>query len=392
MTMLINPLVTERRRIMRAADRLIACCCLLLLAACEPSQQDQSEASAERLGEEAVVYVYNWSDYIDEQLLDQFERETGIEVIYDVFDSNALLEAKLLTGGSGYDVVTPSAVFLSRQIAAGAFQPLRREWLPNWDQQWQEVMTRTAAYDPGNRHAINYMWGTTGIGHNAVAVTQRLPQAPVDSWALVFDPANTAVLADCGIHFVDAPDELIPAALAYLGIDPNSHDYDALQQAEQLLLRVRPYIRKFHSSSYINDLANGDICVAVGWSGDILQAAQRAREAANGVDIIYRIPREGARMWFDMMAIPVDAPHPRNAHRFLDFLLRGEVIAAASNKVYFANGNLAAQRWLNEDVFGDPAIYPPPAVMQRLFTITPYPADVQRQVTRLWINIKTTSP
>ena len=336
-----------------------------------------------------TVRVYNWSDYIDESLLDKFEEETGIELVYDVFDSNEVLETKMLAGGSGYDVVVPSGTFLQRQITAGAFQPLDASKLPNLENMWDVVSSRTEQYDPDNAHSINYMWGTTGIGVNLGKVKEALGEdAPVDSWDLVFDPANMEKLADCGVHFLDAPAEMIPAALNYIGEDPNSHDPDVIAKAEEVFMPVRPYIQKFHSSEYINALANGDVCVAVGWSGDILQARDRAAEADNGVEIAYNAPSEGAQMWFDQMAIPVDAPNPEGAHKFLNFIMDAENMAAASNYVYYANGNKASQEHLVEDVIGDPAIYPSEAALKNLFTTTPYPPKVQRVVTRLWTKIK----
>lgn len=336
-----------------------------------------------------TVRVYNWSDYIDESLLDKFEEETGIELVYDVFDSNEVLETKMLAGGSGYDVVVPSGTFLQRQITAGAFQPLDTSKLPNLENMWDVVSSRTEQYDPDNAHSINYMWGTTGIGVNLGKVKEALGEdAPVDSWELVFDPANMEKLADCGVHFLDAPAEMIPAALNYIGEDPNSHDPDVIAKAEEVFMPVRPYIQKFHSSEYINALANGDVCVAVGWSGDILQARDRAAEADNGVEIAYNAPSEGAQMWFDQMAIPVDAPNPEGAHKFLNFIMDAENMAAASNYVYYANGNKASQEHLVEDVIGDPAIYPSEAALNNLFTTTPYPPKVQRVVTRLWTKIK----
>ncbi|MFG6564126.1 polyamine ABC transporter substrate-binding protein [Sulfitobacter sp. 1A13421] len=336
-----------------------------------------------------TVRVYNWSDYIDESLLDKFEEETGIELVYDVFDSNEVLETKMLAGGSGYDVVVPSGTFLQRQITAGAFQPLDTSKLPNLENMWDVVSSRTEQYDPDNAHSINYMWGTTGIGVNVGKVKEILgDDAPIDSWDLVFDPANMEKLADCGVHFLDAPAEMIPAALNYIGEDPNSHDPDVIAKAEEVFMPVRPYIQKFHSSEYINALANGDVCVAVGWSGDILQARDRADEADNGVEIAYNAPSEGAQMWFDQMAIPVDAPNPDGAHKFLNFIMDAENMAAASNYVYYANGNEASQEHLIEDVIGDPAIYPSEAALNNLFTTTPYPPKVQRVVTRLWTKIK----
>ena len=335
------------------------------------------------------VRVYNWSDYIDEDLLSKFQEETGINLIYDVFDSNEVLETKMLAGGSGYDVVVPSGTFLQRQITAGAFQKLDMSKLPNIENMWDVVEKRTEQYDPDNAYSINYMWGTTGLGVNVGKVKEVLgDDAPLNSLSLVFDPANMEKLAECGVHFLDAPAEMIPAALKYIGEDPNSHDPDVIAKAEGVFAPVRPYIQKFHSSEYINALANGNICVAVGWSGDILQARDRADEAGNDVEIVYNAPVEGAQMWFDQMAIPVDAPNPDGAHKFLNFIMDAENMAAASNYVYYANGNKASQEYLLEDVIGDPAIYPDEATLENLFTTTPYDARVQRVVTRLWTKIK----
>lgn len=335
------------------------------------------------------VRVYNWSDYIDEGLLDKFQEETGIDLIYDVFDANEVLETKMLAGGSGYDVVVPSATFLQRQISAGAFQKLDLDKLPNYGNLWDLITERTEQYDPENAYSINYMWGTTGIGINVDKVREALGEdAPVDSLDLIFKPENMEKLAKCGVHFLDAPDETIPIALAFLGEVPTSHDPDVISQVEAVYAAVRPYVQKFHSSEYINGLANGDICVAMGWSGDILQARDRAEEANNGVEIAYHAPKEGAQMWFDQMAIPVDAPNPDGAHKFLNFMMDPENIAAASNYVYYANGNKASEEYLLDDVIGDPAIYPDEETLNNLYTTTPFEPKVQRFVTRLWTKIK----
>ena len=337
----------------------------------------------------AEVRVYNWSDYIDEELLTKFEEETGIDLIYDVFDSNEVLETKLLAGGSGYDVVVPTADFLQRQIQAGAFQKLDKSKLPNIENMWDVIEDRTAQYDPGNEYAINYMWGTTGLGVNVGKVTELLGEdAPIASMDLILDPANMEKLAECGVHFLDAPTEIIPLALKYIGEDPDSQDPDVIAKAEDVLMAVRPYIQKFHSSEYINALANGEICVAVGWSGDVLQARDRAAEADNGVEIAYNAFEEGSLMWFDQMAIPVDAPNPEAAHTFLNFIMDAQNMAAASNYVYYANGNKASQEFLVEDVIDDPAIYPDEATVANLYTKSPYEPRVQRTVTRLWTKIK----
>ena len=339
--------------------------------------------------QDKVVHVYNWSDYIDEAILEEFTAETGIEFVYDVFDSNEILETKLLAGGTGYDVVVPSAEFLARQIQAGVFQPLDKAKLPNLANAWDRIEERVAVYDPENAYSANYMWGTTGIGYNVAKIEERMPDAPVNSWAMVFDPEVIAKFADCGVHFLDAPSELIPAALNYLGLDPDSREEADIAKATELLKSVRPHVRKFHSSEYINGLANGDICLAVGYSGDVLQARDRAEEAGQGVEIAYSIPQEGAMMWFDQMAIPADAPHPDNAHAFIDYMLKPEVAAKASNYVNYANGNLPAQELLDEAVREDPAIYPDEATVANLFTKQPYDQRTQRLVTRAWTEVTT---
>ncbi len=345
-------------------------------------------ATGGAIAEDNVVNVYNWSDYIDESILTDFEKETGIKVVYDVFDSNDILETKLLASGTGYDIVVPTASFLQRQIEAGVFQKLDKSKLPNIKHMWDMVLERTAGYDPGNQYAINYMWGTTGIGYNVDKVKERLPDGPTDSWKMVLDPANLAKLADCGVYMLDASDEMIPAALNYIGEDPRSQDPAVIAKAEAVLMAIRPHIRKFHSSEYINALANGDICVAIGWSGDMFQARDRAAEAKNGVTIQYVIPKEGALMWFDMMAIPSDAPHVENAHKFLDYIMRPEVAAKASNYVSYANGNKGSQQFITPDLLNDPAVYPPAETQKSLYTVAPYPPKVQRIVTRLWTKVK----
>ncbi|WP_417666843.1 polyamine ABC transporter substrate-binding protein [Roseibium sp.] len=341
------------------------------------------------LAQERVVNVYNWSDYIDESILEDFTKETGIKVVYDVFDSNEVLETKLLAGGTGYDVVVPTGSFLSRQIQAGAFAQLDKSKLTNSGNMWKEIEERVVKYDPGNAYSINYMWGTTGIGYNVEKVKAALGEnAPVDSWDLIFKEENISKLKDCGVFLLDAPTELIPAALNYLGFDPDSKDKGEIEKAGELLKTVRPNIQKFHSSEYINALANGDICVAVGWSGDVLQARDRAAEADNGVTVEYSIPKEGALMWFDQMAVPADAPHKDEAHEFLNYIMRADVMAKASNYVYYANGNKASQELLNDDVIGDPAIYPTEDTVKNLYTVTAYPPKINRVVTRIWTAIK----
>jgi putrescine transport system substrate-binding protein len=338
--------------------------------------------------QDRVVNVFNWSDYIDEEILAEFTAETGIDVVYDVYDSNEMLETRLLAGGSGYDVVVPTATFLARQIEAGVYQELDKSKLTNIDNMWDLITERTAIFDPGNAYSVNYMWGTNGIGYNVGKAQEILGQDTIDSWRVVFDPEIAAQFADCGIHFLDSPIEIFPAMLAYLGRDPNSTDPEDIAAAEEALLAVRPYVEKFHSSEYINALANGDICLAIGYSGDVFQARDRAAEADAGVEVNYAIPKEGAEMWFDQLAIPADAQNVDEAHEFINYLMRPEVIAKASNYVYYANGNEASQEFLVEDVIDDPAIYPSSDTAEKLFTKPPYDAQANRLITRAWTRVK----
>ena len=339
--------------------------------------------------QERVVNVYNWSDYIDESIIEDFTKETGIKVVYDVFDSNEILETKLLAGGSGYDIVVPTSNFLVRQIAVGVYQKLDKSKLPNLSNMWDVVTERVAKYDPGNEYSINYMWGTVGLGYNQKKVQEALGIEKIDSWDVFFNPEKLAKLADCGVYVLDSPTDIIPTTLKYLGLDPESTTPEDLAKVEETLLKLRPYIRKFHSSEYINALANGDICLAIGWSGDVFQARDRAAEADQGVVVDYVIPKEGAEMWFDQMAIPADAQHVEEAHEFLNYMMKPEVAAKATNYVYFPNGNKASQEFIDKEIMEDPAIYPDEATLAGLFTVSPYDPKAQRTVTRMWTKIVT---
>jgi putrescine transport system substrate-binding protein len=339
--------------------------------------------------QDQVVNVYNWSDYVGDGVLDDFTKETGIKVVYDVYDSMEMMETKLLAGGSGYDVIVPTDRNLARLIQAGVVQPLDKSKIPNLQYQWKEIADRLETYDPGLEHAANYMWGTTGIGYNVDKIKERMADAPLDSWAMIFDPAVISRFADCGVQVLDSADDMLPAALNYLGLPPDSKDSADLQKAGDLLKSIRPHIQKFHSSEYINALANGDICLAVGYSGDVLQARDRAAEADNGVTVDYSIPKEGALMWLDSFAIPADAPHVDAALAFINFMLKPEIAARNSNYVYYANGNKGSQQYLNEDVIGDKAIYPDEATIAKLYTTTPNDPRTQREVTRIWTEVKT---
>jgi putrescine transport system substrate-binding protein len=336
-----------------------------------------------------LVNVYNWSDYIDPQVLAEFTKQTGIKVQYDTFDSNDTLETKLLAGKSGYDVVVPTAYFLERQIAAGVFQKLDKSKLPNLVNVWPDIAKRLAVYDSGNQYAVNYMWGTTGIGYNIKAMRERLgPAGKIDSWDIAFKPENIAKFKDCGVHMLDSSDDIMPAALHYLGLNPTSTDLKELERAAELMMTIRSSVRKFHSSEYLNALASGEICFVVGWSGDIKQAQKRSAEAKNGVEIGYAIPKEGAQMFFDNLAIPKDAKNVAEAHAFIDFLLKPEAAAKNSNLVSYANGNLASQKLIDKAVLDDPSVYPDPATMSRLYTVSARDQKSQRVVNRLWTRIK----
>jgi putrescine transport system substrate-binding protein len=341
------------------------------------------------LAQEKVVKVYNWSDYIDESILADFTAETGIKVVYDVYDSNDVLETKLLAGNTVYDLVVPTGNFLARQIQAGVYQTLDRAKIPNWQNLDPRLMAEAAKYDPGNEHAFIYMWGTTGLAYNVDKIKERMPDAPVDSWRLVFDPEVAAKFQDCGIMMLDAADDIIPIAMNYAGENPDSKDLKAIEKGADVIAKARPFVRKFHSSENINALANGDICMAVGYSGDMIQARKRAEEAKNGVELAYVVPKEGAEMWFDSMAIPSDAPNKANAYAFIDYLMRPDIAARNSNFVSYANGNIMAKPLVEADILNDPGVYPTPEVMKRLFTITSPDDKLQKQVTRLWTKVKT---
>jgi putrescine transport system substrate-binding protein len=339
--------------------------------------------------QERVVNVYNWSDYIDPKVLESFTRETGIKITYDTYDNNEIVETKLLAGKSGYDIVVPSGPFLQRLIKAGVFQKLDKAKLPNLQHMWPEVMQRLEVYDPGNQYAVNYMWGTTGIGVNVPKVRQRLGNQPFNTWDVVMRPEIVSKLKDCGVQMLDAPEDIFPNVLNYLGLNPDSKKVDDLTRAGDALFRIRGSVQKFHSSEYINALANGDICLAVGYSGDVLQAKKRAEEAKNNVEIAYVIPREGALMWFDSIAIPADAKNVAEAHEFINYLMRPEVAAANTNFVAYASGNLAAKQHVNPEILANPGVYPDEATFKRLFTNTAYDERSQRVVTRAWTRVKT---
>jgi putrescine transport system substrate-binding protein len=369
---------------------LTAASLMLAVTACgkkESAEQAQQPGAAAQ--EEKVLHVFNWSDYIAEDTVPNFEKQSGIKVTYDVFDSNDVLETRLLAGNSGFDLVVPSASFLERQIKAGVFQKLDKSQIPNLQHMDPDIMKRVGLHDPNNEYSVPYLWGTTGIGYNEDKIKKIFGDARPDSWNYIFDPKNAAKLKDCGISLLDAPDELLKIVLAWIGRDPNSQKEEDLKAAEAKLTPIRPFVRKIHSSQYIDDLANGELCIAVGWSGDILQARDRAEEAGQGVKINYAIPKEGTIVWFDMLAIPADAKHPQNAHAFINYLMEPQVAANNSNFVNYANGNAASLPMVSDEVKNDPGVYPTPEVKAKLFPSLAYGEDFQRLMNRMWTKFQT---
>ncbi len=338
--------------------------------------------------DDKVLHVYNWSDYIAPDTIANFEKESGIKVVYDVFDSNETLEAKLLAGKSGYDVVVPSNNFLAKQIKAGVYQELDTSKLSNYSNLNKSLLKAVSVSDPDNKHAFPYMWGSIGIGYNPEKVKAALGVDKIDSWDVLLKPENIAKLKSCGVSFLDSPTEMLPIALHYLGLPTDTQKKDELKKAEELFLKIRPSIGYFHSSKYISDLANGNICVAVGYSGDIQQAKSRATEAGGKVKVAYDIPKEGAGSFFDMLAIPKDAENVDAAYKFLNYLLKPEVMASITNAVRFPNGNSAATSLVDKDITNDPGIYPPADVQAKLYAIADLPAATQREMTRSWTKIK----
>lgn len=372
---------------LRMLGAIIAACTLV---ACGGKGDDKTATATAAADGEKSVNVYNWSDYIAEDTVPNFEKQTGIKVTYDVFDSNEVLETKLLAGASGYDVVVPTLNFLGRQIQAGVFRPLDKSKIPNYANLDPEMMKKLESQDPGNKYAVPYMWGTTGIGYNIDKVKAAFGNTDITrSLDLVFKPENISKLKSCGVTFLDTPSELIPIALNYLGEDPNSTDPAVIDKAAVLLKSVRPYVSNFHSSQYIDALANGDICLVVGWSGDIIQARDRADEADNGVHIAYSIPREGAPQWFDMLSIPKDAKNLDSAYAFINYLLDPQVMANNSNFISYPNAVPKSKALMEKSIIEDPTIYPPPEVAAKLFTFAIIPPEVDKLYTRIWTELKT---
>ncbi len=370
---------------MTSQNNAVAFAVCVLLAACGDRGAGSATAPAKK-----VLNVYNYSDYIAEDTIPTFEQQTGIKVTYDVFDSDEVVEAKLLAGSSGYDVVVPTLNFFGRQIQAGVFLPLDKAKIPNLANLDPQIMQRIAQQDPGNQYGVPYMSGTTGIGYNIDKVQAAFGNTDVvGSWDLVFKPENIAKLKDCGVTLLDTPSDLIPIALHYLGENPNSTDPAVIDKAAVLLKSIRPYIQNFHSSQLVGALANGNTCLVVAWSGDVIQARDRADEADNGVHIGYSIPKEGAPQWFDMLAIPKDAKNVDSAYAFINHLLDPKVAAANTNFIQYANPVPASLPLIDEEVRNDPTIYPPPEVTAKLFSYAVVPPEVDRQYTRIWTELKT---
>ena len=365
----------------------------LVLAGCgsKPASAPAAGASPGLTGagdEEKILNVYNWSDYIAPEIVPNFEKEYGIKVHYDVFDSNEVLQTKLLAGHTGYDIVVPTANFLALQIKAGVFRKLDKSLLPNLKNIDPEIAKYYDPLDPGMQYSVNYFWGTSGVGYNVDKIKAAMPDAPVDSFRMFFDPTVIKHFKDCGVTLLDAPDEVINTVFVYLGITPNSEKPEDLAAAEKTLMAIRPYVRYINSSKYIEDLANGEICLALGWSGDVGQAALRAREAKNGNVIKYLIPKEGAVLFFDMLAIPADAPHPKNAHLFINYLLRPEVSARNSSAVHFASSNAAAYPLIDPTIYNDRGIFPAPETTAHLTANLPRSQAYMRLLNRMWTRVK----
>lgn len=337
-----------------------------------------------------TVNISNWNGYIADDTLVNFNKETGIKATYDIHDSNEVLESKLMTGNTGYDVVSPSNHFLSRLIKAGAIQKLDRSQLPNWKNLDPALMKKLEVNDPGNQYGYPYMWGTAGIGYNVEKIKAIFGNTDVTrSWSLFFDENNIKKLSECGVAIIDNPTQILPITLNYLGLPPHSHEPADYKKAEQALLKIRPYVQYFHASKYISDLANGNVCAVIGFNGDIVQAAASAGEAKNGIDIAYSIPDEGSTLWLDMVVMPKNAPHERNGYAYMNYLLEPKVIANISNSIHYANPNSAADAFVDPAVKQDLAIYPPKNVMDKLFTVEDLPAAIARLSTRLWTKLKT---
>jgi putrescine transport system substrate-binding protein len=371
----------------------VAFAATFILAACGQKEAAPATAAgpagAAATDPEKVLNVYNWSDYIDPTVVPAFEKEYGIKVNYDVFDSNEVVETKLLAGNTGYDVVVPSAPFMQRQIQAGVFQKLDKSLLPNLKNLDPDITAKVAVTDPGNQYGVNYLWGTDGVGYNEDQINAAMPNAPVNSFAMVYDPNVIKNFQKCGVSILDAPDEVVGTVLIYLGKDPNSEAPEDLQAAAKVLYAIRPYVRYINASKYIEDLANGELCLAMGWSGDVEQARRRAKEAGKDLKIKYHIVKEGGLMFFDMMAIPADAPHPKNAHLFINYMLRPDVAAKNSSAVHYATSVAAAFSLIDPAVYNDPNVFPNDSAKTKLFVNASHSMLYMRDLNRVWTRFKT---
>jgi len=365
---------------------ILALGCGLLLSACGGGKSGSAGHSGDA-ADARVLNLYIWSDYLAPTTLPRFEKQTGIKVNAAYYDTNETLDAKLLAGGGGYDIVMPTASYFERQIKAGMYLPLDKSKLPNLKNMDPQLMAKVAFHDPGNAHGVIYLWGTNGIGYNEKMVKELLPDAPLDSWQMVFDPKVASKVAKCGISVLNSPAEMMRAVFSYLGKDPNSQNPEDLAQGEAVLLKIRPYIRSINSSEYIEALANGDLCVAVAYNGDVMQARDRAQDANKGIEIKYSIPKEGTILWFDMLAIPKDAPHPESAYAFINFVMTPEVIGEITNFKGYANANAVAKPLAS--VKNDPGIYPTPELLPKLTVQLADSDDQTRAITRVWEKFKT---
>lgn len=347
------------------------------------------------IAQQKKIYVYNWSEYIAQDTLSKFEEESGIKVVYDVFDSNEILEGKMISGYMGYNIVFPSSSFLARQIEFDIFQPINKDKLSNYKNIDKKLLKKLKKNDLINKYAIPYLWATTGIGFNVNKVKEILGEdAPINSWDLVLKPENLKKLSKCGVSFLDSPEEIFAIVLHYLGKDPNSSDInDYIHTATNFLLKLRPYIRYFHSSHYINDLANGNICVAVGWAGDILQikyllTSLYDKKNKNINNINYFIPKEGSLGFIDMIAIPKNINNIEETYKFINYLLKPNIIARITNKTFYANANYVSSPLINPNIQNNPQIYPPQSVISKLFLLKAQSLKIDRARTRAWVQVK----
>jgi putrescine transport system substrate-binding protein len=372
--------------------RFIAMFCIVAfsMSGCGRSESGtQPVQSADKNHDDRVVNLYVWSDYLAPDTIASFEKLTGVKVRASYFDTNETLETRMLTGHSGFDVVVPSAAYFQRQIRSGAYLPLDKKLLPNLGSLDPILMSRAALYDPGNAYGVVNTWGTFGIGYNEKMVTQTLSNTTLKSWHLIFDPAFATRLAKCGINILDNSAAVVRLVLNYLNRNPNAPTPQDLADAEAALAKIRPYIRTIDSSNYIEALANGDICIALGYNGDVIQARNRAREAKNGIRIDYVIPDEGTLLWFTLLAIPRDAPHIANAHLFINYLMNPQVLANISNSTGFANANPAALPLLNASIASDTTVYPTSDQQRRLIVQLEDSPEQARAISRIWQKFKT---